>query len=68
MHFTLLTPQKTVFEGDIADAVVPGCEGYIGFLEGHVPFVTPLKTGVVEINTGQTKDEMVYRLDSQSDR
>lgn len=59
MHFTLLTPQNTVFDGDIKDTVVPGIEGYIGFLEGHVPFVSPLKTGVLEINSNDKLSKYV---------
>ena len=52
MNFKLLIPQKTIIEADVSNAVVPGAEGYIGFLEGHIPYVTPLKTGVLEI-TGE---------------
>lgn len=49
MHFKMLTPEKLVVERDVQNIVIPGSEGYIGFLEGHIPFVTPLKTGMVEI-------------------
>jgi len=50
MKFKLLTPQQTHFDADIKNAVIPGAEGYIGFLEGHVPYVTPVKTGIIEIS------------------
>jgi F-type H+-transporting ATPase subunit epsilon len=53
MKFKLLSPEKTIVDTEIANAVVPGAEGYIGFLEGHVPYVTPLKTGILEISGNQ---------------
>lgn len=52
MLFKLLTPTKTLFDGEADSAVVPGKDGYVGFLEDHVPFITPLKPGVVEIESG----------------
>ncbi|MFC1849742.1 ATP synthase F1 subunit epsilon [candidate division CSSED10-310 bacterium] len=54
---TVLTPTQTVFSGDVRSAMIPGTEGYAGFLEDHVPFVTPLKTGIVEL---VTEKEILY--------
>lgn len=54
MQFKLLTPHRSFFDGPVTSAVIPGLEGYIGFLDGHVPFVTPLGTGIVELTSAET--------------
>jgi F-type H+-transporting ATPase subunit epsilon len=53
MLFKLLTPQKTFYNGEATSVVVPGRDGYFGFLDGHVPFVTLLKPGIVELITAK---------------
>jgi F-type H+-transporting ATPase subunit epsilon len=51
MHLKLLTPQKTFYNGEATSVVIPGRDGYVGFLDNHVPFVTLLKSGIVELVT-----------------
>jgi len=47
--FTLsvLTPERTVFEGAVEYVEVPGTEGYLGVLANHAPLVTGLATGTL---------------------
>ena len=47
--FTLaiLTPEKTVFEGQVEYVEVPGTEGYLGVLAHHAALVTALASGTL---------------------
>lgn len=50
MQFQLITPEKTFFSGDIREVSIPGEDGEFGVLEGHAPFISKLKPGVVTIH------------------
>ena len=47
--FTLaiLTPDRTVFEGEVEYVQVPGTEGYLGVLANHAALVTALAPGML---------------------
>lgn len=50
IEFELVTPDQ-VLVSQFADlVVVPGSEGYLGVMPGHVPLVSALKAGVVDIH------------------
>ncbi len=52
MQVQLITPDKTLFSGEAQMVVAPGVEGDFGVLEGHAPFISSLREGVVTIDTG----------------
>jgi F-type H+-transporting ATPase subunit epsilon len=45
----LITPEKTFFTGQARYVSIPGAEGEFGVLEGHMPFISTLKAGVIRI-------------------
>ena len=54
----IVTPAAKLFSDDAYMVVVPGVEGEMGFLQGHVPLVSLLADGVVRIqaeNGGEAK-------------
>ena len=54
----IVTPAAKLYSNDAYMVVVPGVEGEMGFLQGHVPLVSVLADGVVRIqieNGGETK-------------
>ena len=54
----IVTPATKLFSDDAYMVVVPGVEGEMGFLQGHVPLVSVLADGVVRIqaeNGGEMK-------------
>jgi F-type H+-transporting ATPase subunit epsilon len=53
MQFNLITPEKTLFSGQIDMVVVPGVEGDFGVLEGHAPFISAIRPGVITIDTAE---------------
>ena len=51
-HLSILTPEKTVFEGEVEYVEVPGTEGYMGVLANHASLVTALMAGNVVYRQG----------------
>ncbi|MBS0480945.1 MAG: ATP synthase F1 subunit epsilon [Proteobacteria bacterium] len=49
LHFELVTPARLVRSDDVYMVVVPGSEGEEGVLEGHAPYMTTMKDGVLKI-------------------
>lgn len=57
VHFSLVTPEKVLFEKDVSMVVVPGTDGDIGVLPNHSPLLTTLRPGIVTVYEG--KDVLV---------
>jgi F-type H+-transporting ATPase subunit epsilon len=46
---SVLTPERSVFEGTVEYVQVPGTEGYLGVLANHAPLVTGLAAGTLTV-------------------
>jgi F-type H+-transporting ATPase subunit epsilon len=54
LHFSLVSPERQLFSGDVDQVDAPGTEGDFGVLAGHAPFMTTLKEGQIRVyNAGQ---------------
>jgi F-type H+-transporting ATPase subunit epsilon len=51
MQLEILTPEKKVYEGDVAIATFPGTDGSFQVLDNHAPLISLLSEGVVEYKT-----------------
>jgi F-type H+-transporting ATPase subunit epsilon len=49
LHFSLVSPERELFSGEVFQVDAPGTEGEFGVLPKHAPFMTTLKPGVVRI-------------------
>ena len=49
MKIHIVTPEKTIFDGDIRELTAAGIDGEFGILPEHAPFVTILAPGVVSV-------------------
>lgn len=49
LHFELVTPARQVLSEAVHQVVVPGSEGEFGVLEGHAPFMSTIKDGVIRV-------------------
>ncbi len=58
LHFSLVSPERELFSGDVDQVDAPGSEGNFGVLAGHAPFMTTLKEGRVHVHIGS--GERVY--------
>ncbi|WP_427968848.1 ATP synthase F1 subunit epsilon [Altererythrobacter sp.] len=63
LHFELVTPEKLVRSEDVHMVVVPGTEGEFGVLEGHAPFMSTIRDGVVQVfkTAGAQAEEIQVR-------
>jgi len=48
-ELSILTPEKSVFEGPVEYVQVPGTEGYLGVLAHHAALVTALAPGTLTV-------------------
>lgn len=54
-RFSLVSPERELFVGEVDQVDAPGSEGDFGVLAGHAPFMTTLKEGRVKVfNDGET--------------
>lgn len=49
MMIDIISPEKTLFSGEVQSAVFPGKDGSFGVLNNHAPLVSVLKKGVIKI-------------------
>ena len=55
LHFSLVSPQRELFAGDVDQVDAPGSEGAFGVLAGHAPFMTTLREGRIHVHLGQNE-------------
>jgi F-type H+-transporting ATPase subunit epsilon len=49
LHFELVSPEKLLSSGPVYMVVAPGSEGDFGVLEGHAPFMSTIRPGVIAV-------------------
>ena len=59
MHVTVISPERTVFDGDAESLVAPAFDGLVGILPGHAPFLTLLGSGRLRVRRGPEVSEFV---------
>jgi len=52
LHFSLVSPEREVYVGEVDQVDAPGSEGDFGVLAGHAPFMTALREGFVTVHEG----------------
>ena len=60
LRFSLVSPERELFSGDVDQVDAPGSEGDFGVLSGHAPFMTTLKEGRVKAYDGD--DTRVFEV------
>ncbi|MBK0378178.1 ATP synthase F1 subunit epsilon [Mucilaginibacter segetis] len=59
MTLEILTPDKTVFEGEVTSVTLPGTLGFLELLNNHAPIISTLNDGKLTVRGGG-KDEVFY--------
>lgn len=57
--FEILTPQGAIFQVEAKHVKLPGSAGYFGVLPNHIPFMTTLDIGVIELDSVDGKHEKI---------
>ncbi|MEZ5938872.1 MAG: F0F1 ATP synthase subunit epsilon [Hyphomonadaceae bacterium] len=52
LNFSLVSPERELFSGEVTQVDAPGVDGEFGVLPKHAPFMTTLKPGIVRIYEG----------------
>ena len=54
LHLSIVSPEKSIFDGDVKIVTLPGMIGSFSILPGHAPIVSSLKAGTLSYTTNQT--------------
>jgi F-type H+-transporting ATPase subunit epsilon len=49
MHIEIITPDKTVYSGEINSVKLPGKDGSFGILKNHAPMISTLRVGKIKV-------------------
>ncbi|HEY4322495.1 MAG TPA: F0F1 ATP synthase subunit epsilon [Mucilaginibacter sp.] len=62
MTLEILTPDKTVYEGEATSVTLPGTLGFFEILNHHAPIISTLEDGKVTVRNGvgPTAKEDIY--------
>lgn len=58
LHFSLVSPERELFSGDVTQVVVPGADGQFGALALHAPTMSVVKMGTIRIINGTVETKM----------
>ena len=59
MYLEIVSPDATLFAGEVDSVIVPGSAGYFQMLNNHASIVSSLKEGVVKISGKIDLDDAV---------
>jgi F-type H+-transporting ATPase subunit epsilon len=49
IQFDLVSPERILLSADAEMVTIPGSEGYMGVMAGHMPLITTLKPGRLDV-------------------
>ena len=49
LHFSLVSPERSLFSGDVDQVDVPGTEGDLGLFPNHSPLMAAIRTGAITV-------------------
>jgi F-type H+-transporting ATPase subunit epsilon len=61
MYLDILTPDQTVFSGEVTSVQVPGTAGRFEVLINHAPIISTLEKGDITIRIA--KEEKIFTID-----
>lgn len=60
MKLDIITPQESLYSGDVSMIQFPGADGSFEILNNHAPLVSLLKRGTIKlVNEGSSKEELI---------
>ena len=63
VNFELVSPERLLVSTDVDMVVVPGAEGDFGVLPGHAPFISSLRSGVIDVHDGGKVVDRIFVAD-----
>ena len=59
MYLEIVSPEATLFSGEVTSVAVPGVDGNFEMLNNHAPIVSLLKEGFVKIKGNITLNDVI---------
>ena len=60
ISFDLVSPERLVLSEDAEMVTIPGTEGDMGVMAGHMPLISTLRPGVISVSGGPEGDQRFY--------
>ena len=57
MKVSVISPEKTIFDGEADSIVVPAWDGQLGVMKGHAPMLVLLGEGELRVTTGGSEQK-----------
>lgn len=67
MFLEIVTPEASIFQGEVESVIVPGVVGQFQMLDNHAPIVSLLQEGKVKIRGSFTIDEAYQNMFTKGD-
>ena len=61
MFIEIVSPEKTIYTGDVNSVYLPGTDGFFQILNNHAPIVSTLKKGTIKLS-GKFEDDVSENL------
>lgn len=61
LKFSLVSPERELFSGEVAQVDLPGTEGRMGILPGHAPLMAALSVGLIDVMDGDVDHQYFIR-------
>ena len=62
---SIVTPEKTVYEGEVTSVTLPGADGYVGIWANHAPMVSAMRAGALRFDDAADPGrQMLYAVDA----
>ncbi len=55
LTFSLVSPERELFTGEVNQVDIPGTEGDMGILPNHSPLMAAIRTGAITVYTGSAE-------------
>lgn len=60
ISFDLVSPERLLLSEEAEMVGIPGTEGDMGVMSGHMPLITTLRPGVIDVSGGATKGDLRF--------
>ena len=59
LHLSIVSPEKSIFDGDVKIVTLPGTVGSFTILPGHAPIVSSLQAGTLSYTTMEGEERTI---------
>ena len=59
LHLSIVSPEKSIFDGDVKIVTWPGTVGSFSILPGHAPIVSSLQAGTLSYTTMEGEERTI---------